>query len=197
MSHRPTTVADLADFSVLIDARSPAEYASGHICQRYQLPGAGRRRTRRIVGHDLSMQTSAAQGRARSAGRWCANIAQHLDELFRDKPKGLAYRSSTAGGVACAARGFVNWRCGWWAGMPQQLRRRLQGLAGACDPEQIAVKAPQLQLRSGVRPTGSAKTRAAGPAAQGRQVLDLEDLAAPGLSAGARAKAAAAPAKEL
>ena len=31
MSFKPTTVADLGDFSELIDARSPAEYVADHV----------------------------------------------------------------------------------------------------------------------------------------------------------------------
>ena len=38
MSHKPTTVAELGEFTVLIDARSPAEYALDHIPGAINMP---------------------------------------------------------------------------------------------------------------------------------------------------------------
>ena len=174
MSHRPTTVADLADFSVLIDARSPAEYALDHLPGAINCPVLDDEE-RRIVGTTY-VQTSAFEARKIGGAMVARNIARHLDELFRDKPKDwrpLIY--CWRGGMRSGS--FVNWLrlVGWDA---QQLKGGYKAWR-AHVIEQIAVKAPQLQLRVVCGPTGSAKTRVLQAlAAQGEQVLDLEDLAA-------------------
>lgn len=174
MSHKPTTVNDLGEFSVLIDARSPAEYALDHIPGAINCPVLDDEE-RRIVGTTY-VQTSAFEARKIGGAMVARNIARHLDELFRDKPKDwrpLIY--CWRGGMRSGS--FVNWLrlVGWDA---QQLKGGYKAWR-AHVIEQIALRAPALDLRVLCGPTGSAKTRVLQALADGgEQVLDLEDLAA-------------------
>ncbi|MDR7335316.1 tRNA 2-selenouridine(34) synthase MnmH [Roseateles asaccharophilus] len=174
MSHKPTTVADLDEFTVLIDARSPAEYALDHIPGAINCPVLDDEE-RRIVG-TIYVQQSAFEARKIGGAFVARNIARHLDELFRDKSKDwrpLVY--CWRGGMRSGS--FVNWLrlVGWDA---QQLKGGYKAWR-AHVIEQIAQRAPALDLRVLCGPTGSAKTRVLQALAeQGEQVLDLEDLAA-------------------
>lgn len=174
MSHKPTTVNELGEFTVLIDARSPAEYALDHIPGAINCPVLDDEE-RRIVGTTY-VQTSAFEARKIGGAMVARNIARHLDELFRDKPRDwrpLVY--CWRGGMRSGS--FVNWLrlVGWDA---QQLKGGYKAWR-AHVIEQIAQRAPALDLRVLCGPTGSAKTRVLQALADGgEQVLDLEDLAA-------------------
>ncbi|MEO6277281.1 tRNA 2-selenouridine(34) synthase MnmH [Roseateles sp.] len=174
MSHNPTTVADLANFTVLIDVRSPAEYALDHLPGAINCPVLSDEE-RRIVG-TIYVQDSAFEARKIGGAMVARNIAHHLDEQFRDKPRDwrpLVY--CWRGGMRSVS--FVNWLrlVGWDA---QQLKGGYKAWR-AHVIEQIALRAPKLDLRVLCGPTGSAKTRVLQAlAALGEQVLDLEDLAA-------------------
>ena len=174
MSHQPTTVADLQDFTVLIDARSPAEYALDHLPGAINCPVLDDEE-RRIVGTTY-VQVSAFEARKIGGAMVARNIAKHLDELFRDKPKDwrpLIY--CWRGGMRSGS--FVNWLrlVGWDA---QQLKGGYKAWR-AHVVDEIARLAPQLDLRVLCGPTGSAKTRVLQAlGGLGEQVLDLEDLAA-------------------
>jgi len=174
MSHKPTTVEDLPAFSVLIDARSPAEFAADHIPGAINCPVLTDEE-RRIVGTTY-VQVSAFEARKIGGAMVARNIARHLDTLFHDKPRDwrpLVY--CWRGGLRSGS--FVQWLrlVGWDA---QQLKGgykawRAHVIAG------LAALAPQLQLRVLCGPTGSAKTRVLQAlAGLGEQVLDLEALAA-------------------
>ncbi|MFG6414299.1 tRNA 2-selenouridine(34) synthase MnmH [Roseateles sp. DC23W] len=174
MSHKPTTVAELGEFTVLIDVRSPAEFALDHIPGAINCPVLDDEE-RRVVGTTY-VQVSAFEARKIGGAMVARNIARHLDEQFRDKPRDwrpLVY--CWRGGMRSGS--FVNWLrlVGWDA---QQLKGGYKAWR-AHVIEQIAQRAPALDLRVLCGPTGSAKTRVLQAlAAQGEQVLDLEDLAA-------------------
>jgi tRNA 2-selenouridine synthase len=173
MSHKPITVNELGEFTVLIDARSPAEYALDHIPGAINCPVLDDEE-RRIVG-TIYVQVSAFEARKIGGAMVARNIARHLDGLFHDKPKDwrpLVY--CWRGGMRSGS--FVNWLrlVGWDA---QQLKGGYKAWR-AHVIEQIAQRAPQVQLRVLCGPTGSAKTRVLQALAElGEQVLDLEDLA--------------------
>lgn len=174
MSHKPTTVNELGEFTVLIDARSPAEYALDHLPGAINCPVLDDEE-RRIVGTTY-VQVSAFEARKIGGAMVARNIARHLEDLFHDKPRDwrpLVY--CWRGGMRSGS--FVNWLrlVGWDA---QQLKGGYKAWR-AHVIEQIALIAPQLDLRVLCGPTGSAKTRVLQAlAADGEQVLDLEDLAA-------------------
>jgi tRNA 2-selenouridine synthase len=174
MSHKPTTIDDLGDFSVLIDVRAPAEYALDHIPGAINCPVLDDDE-RRIVGTTY-VQVSAFEARKIGGAMVARNIARHLDTLFHDKPKDwrpLIY--CWRGGMRSGS--FVTWMrlVGWDA---QQLKGGYKAWR-AHVIAQIAALAPQLDLRVLCGPTGSAKTRVLQAlGGLGEQVLDLEALAA-------------------
>jgi tRNA 2-selenouridine synthase len=174
MSHKPTTVDDLGEFTVLIDVRSPGEYALDHIPGAINCPVLDDDE-RRVVG-TTDVQVSAFEARKIGGAMVARNIARHLDTLFHDKPKEwrpLLY--CWRGGMRSGS--FVNWLrlVGWDA---QQLKGGYKAWR-AHVIAQIATRAPQLGLRVICGPTGSAKTRVLQAlGALGEQVLDLEALAA-------------------
>lgn len=174
MSHNPTTVADIPEFTVIIDVRSPAEYALDHLPGAINCPVLDDEE-RRIVGTTY-VQVSAFEARKIGGAMVARNIARHLDEQFRDKPKDwrpLVY--CWRGGMRSGS--FVNWLrlVGWDA---QQLKGGYKAWRVHVI-EEIALRAPLLDLRVLCGPTGSAKTRVLQAlAGLGEQVLDLEDLAA-------------------
>jgi len=174
VSHVPTTVADLPAFSVLIDVRSPAEFALDHIPGAINCPVLDDDE-RRIVGTTY-VQVSAFEARKIGGAMVARNIARHLETLFRDQPRDwrpLLY--CWRGGMRSGS--FVSWLrlVGWDA---QQLKGGYKAWRAHVIGE-LAARAPQLPLRVLCGPTGSAKTRVLQAlAAQGEQVLDLEALAA-------------------
>jgi len=174
MSFKPTTVADLAAFSQVIDARSPAEFAADHVPGAINCPVLGDDE-RRIVGTTY-VQVSAFEARKLGGAMVARNIATHLDTLFRDKPRDwrpLVY--CWRGGLRSGS--FVTWlrMVGWDA---QQLNGGYKSWR-AHVMAVIAERAPRLHIRLLCGPTGSAKTRVLAALGRlGEQVLDLEDLAA-------------------
>lgn len=173
MSHKPTTVEDLDGFTVLIDARSPAEYALDHIPGAINCPVLDDEE-RRVVGTTY-VQRSAFEARRIGGAMVARNIARHLETLFHDRPKDwrpLVY--CWRGGLRSGS--FVTWLrlVGWDA---QQLKGGYKAWRGHVI-ERIEALSPRLDLRVLCGPTGSAKTRVLQALAQrGEQVLDLEDLA--------------------
>jgi tRNA 2-selenouridine synthase len=174
MSYQPTTIDDLRDFTVLIDARSPAEFALDHIPGAINCPVLDDEE-RRIVGTTY-VQVSAFEARKIGGAMVARNIARHLDTLFRDKPKDwrpLVY--CWRGGLRSGS--FTHWLrlVGWDA---QQLKGGYKAWRGHVIA-QLAERVPQLELRVLCGPTGSAKTRVLQALGDlGEQVLDLEALAA-------------------
>lgn len=173
MSHKPTTVEDLGGFTVLIDARSPAEYALDHIPGAINCPVLDDEE-RRIVGTTY-VQRSAFEARRIGGAMVARNIARHLETLFHDRPKDwrpLVY--CWRGGLRSGS--FVTWLrlVGWDA---QQLKGGYKAWRGHVI-QRIEALSPRLDLRVLCGPTGSAKTRVLQALAQrGEQVLDLEALA--------------------
>ena len=174
MSFKPTTVADLGNFSALIDARSPSEFAEDHVPGAINCPVLDDEE-RRVVGTTY-VQVSAFEARKMGAAMVSRNIAAHLDQLFRDKPKDwrpLVY--CWRGGMRSGSFVTIMRMIGWDA-------QQLQGGYKAWRAHVIALlaeRAPQLRLRVLCGPTGSGKTSVLNAlAGLGEQVLDLEDLAA-------------------
>lgn len=173
-SRGPVRVEDRHLFDVIIDARSPAEFALDHIPGAINCPVLDNDE-RRIVG-TLYKQQGAFEARRVGGAMVAANLARHLRERFADRPhdwRPLVY--CWRGGLRSGS--MVTWLrlVGWDA----------QQLAGGYKPWRHHViatidrLAPLLPLRVVCGATGSAKTRVLHALrAQGAQVLDLEDLAA-------------------
>lgn len=169
----PVTAADIPRFEVLIDARSPAEFALDHIPGAINCPVLDDEE-RRIVG-TLYKQTGAFEARRVGGAMVAANLARHLTEKFADHPKGwrplvYCWRGGLRSGSMVTWLRMVGWDAQQLAGGYKAFRaevvRRIEALA------------PQLELRVVCGPTGSAKTALLHAlAAEGAQVLDLEGLA--------------------
>lgn len=170
---RPITPERLREFDTLIDARSPAEYALDHLPGAINCPVLDDGE-RRIVG-TLYKQTGAFEARRVGGAMVAAHLADYLRRLWADKPadwRPLVY--CWRGGLRSGS--MVNWlRLVGWDAQPLQggYKRYRQWVM-----EQIAERAPRLQLQVLCGPTGSAKTRLLEClSAQGAQVLNLEALA--------------------
>jgi tRNA 2-selenouridine synthase len=174
MSHHPTTVDDIARFDTLIDARSPSEYALDHIPGAINCPVLDDEE-RRIVGTTYG-QVSAFEARKLGGAMVARHLADYLDRLFHDRPRAwrpliYCWRGGLRSGSFVQWMRLVGWDAQQLQGGYKSWRQHVIG--------QLEVLAPQLPLRVLCGPTGSAKTRVLQAlAAQGAQVLDLEQLAA-------------------
>jgi len=174
MSHNaPVRVGDMRDFDILIDARSPSEFALDHVPGAINCPVLDDEE-RRIVG-TLYKQQGAFEARRVGGAMVAANLARHLRERFADRPaswKPLVYcwRGGLRSGSMVTWLRLVGWDAQQLAGGYKSFRRHVVA--------QIDALCPQLQLRVICGATGSAKTRVLQAlAAQGEQVLDLEEAA--------------------
>ena len=174
MSFKPTTVADLGNFSALIDARSPAEFAADRVPGAINCPVLDDDE-RRIVGTTY-VQVSAFEARKIGSAMVARNIATHIDSLFRDKPRDwrplvYCWRGGLRSGSFVTWLRLVGWDAQQLQGGYKSWRAHVMAL--------IVARAPQLRIRLLSGPTGSAKTRVLQALGRlGEQVLDLEDLAA-------------------
>ncbi len=166
-------VANRHAYDVIIDARSPAEYARDHIPGAINCPVLDDEE-RRIVG-TLYVQTGAFEARRLGGAMVAANLAKHLREQFADKPprwRPLVYcwRGGLRSGSMTTWLRLVGWDAQQLAGGYKAWRRHVI--------DTLEVMAPQLPLVVVCGATGSAKTRVLHAlAAQGHQMLDLEALA--------------------
>ncbi len=166
--------APRSSFDMVIDARSPAEYAEDHVPGAVNLPVLDDEQRARVG--TLYAQVSPFAARKLGAALVARNIARHLEERLQDRPKGwrpLVY--CWRGGMRSAAMTSVLAQVGWAA-------RQLEGGYRAYRRKVIAdLQVLPAQMRFVVLhgPTGSGKTallEALGAA--GEQALDLEALAA-------------------
>jgi len=177
MSLTPTAgtevIAHLADFDALIDARSEAEFALDH------LPGAVNWPTlddaQRIEIGTLYKQVNPFEARKRGAAIAARNIAAHIERAVLDKPKDwkplcYCWRGGQRSGALALILSQIGFRVTLIDGGYKAFR--------AAIVQDIVHKVAQLSFRVVCGPTGSGKTRLLQAlAAQGAQVLDLEDLA--------------------
>ena len=175
MKHQAVaTVAQLAQFDEIIDARSPAEYADDHLPRAISCPVLDDAQ-RAEVG-TLYKQSSPFEAR-KLGGIWVArNVADHIERLFLDRPRSwrpLVY--CWRGGQRSGAFGHILRQIGWDA-------HRLEGGYKYWRRQVIAdLQAwPQrLDFRVVGGATGSGKSRLLEALAEaGAQVLHLEALAA-------------------
>jgi tRNA 2-selenouridine synthase len=174
MSHRqPVRVTEIAQYSAIIDARTPAEFELDHIPGAINCPVLSNEE-RAIIG-TIYKQVSPFEAKRLGASMVVANLAVHLKETFADKPanwKPLVYcwRGGLRSGSMVTWLRLVGWDAQQLAGGYKSFRHHVV--------EQIDAIVPQLQLRVLCGATGSAKTSVLlALQQQGAQVLDLEGLA--------------------
>ena len=174
--HGTTCVEHLegyAAFDEIIDVRTPAEFAEDHIPNSINCPVLDNEQ--RIEVGTLYKQDSPFAAKKIGAAYVAENIARHLRGTFQDRPK--SWRPLIAcwrGGQRSGAMTLIFRRVGWDA---QQLEGGYKGYR-----KQVVEALAELPRRFTYivvcGATGSGKSRVLHALArQGRQVLDLEELA--------------------
>ena len=168
------TVAQLAEFDTLIDARAPAEFAEDHLPGAVSMPVLSDEERARVG--TLYKQVSVFEAKKLGAALVAKNVARHIEEHMLDKPKNwrpLVY--CWRGGQRSGAFTHILREIGWDA-------HRVQGGYKSWRQhviEQLALLPPQVKFRVVTGATGSGKSRLLEAlAARGGQVLHLEELAA-------------------
>jgi tRNA 2-selenouridine synthase len=168
------TVAQLAEFDTLIDARAPAEFAEDHLPGAVSMPVLDDEERVRVG--TLYKQVSVFEAKKLGAALVAKNVARHIEQHMLDKPKSwrpLVY--CWRGGQRSGAFTHILREIGWDA-------HRVQGGYKSWRQhviEQLALLPPQVKFRVVTGATGSGKSRLLEAlAARGGQVLHLEELAA-------------------
>ncbi len=172
---KPTrpTVADIAAYDEIIDARSPAEYAEDHIPGAINCPTLDD--VQRAEVGTIYKQVSAFEAKKIGAALAAENIARHLRERFLDRPKGwkpliYCWRGGDRSGSMATIFRAIGWPAGHMAGGYKAWRSHV-----VKSLEQLPA-AYRFTVICGA--TGNAKTRILQAIGQlGEQVLDLETLA--------------------
>jgi tRNA 2-selenouridine synthase len=171
---RIASVAEIATFDEVIDARTPAEFAEDHVPGAINLPVLDNAERARVG--TLYKQVSSFEAKKIGAALVSRNIAQHLERHFADKPK--SYRPL----IYC-------WRGGGRSGAMAHVLHKIGYAAAQLDGgykayrRQVVADLATLPASHCYRvvtgPTGSGKSRLLQALATlGAQVLDLEQLAA-------------------
>ena len=168
------TVAQTLDrFDTIIDARTPAEFALDHIPGAENWPSLDNEQ--RIVIGTMYKQVNAFEAKKRGAAMVFHNIASHVERAVIDKPKGwrpvvYCWRGGNRSGAMAWALGAIGFQVTLVEGGYKAWRAELVA--------DIPRRVSPLTFKVVCGPTGCGKTRLLHAlAAQGAQVLDLEDLA--------------------
>jgi tRNA 2-selenouridine synthase len=168
------TVAQLAEFDDVIDARSPSEYADDHLPRAISCPVLSDDE-RAQVG-TLYKQVSPFEARKIGAVLVSRNVAHHIETNFLDKPKDwrplvYCWRGGQRSGAFTHILREIGWNAHRLDGGYKSWRRKVL--------DDLQVLPAGLRFRIVAGATGSAKSRVLEAlAAQGAQVLHLEALAA-------------------
>ncbi len=165
---------DRPRFDVVIDVRSPAEFADDHIPGAVNLPVLSDDERARVG--TIYKQVNPFEARKVGAALVSRNIARHIDEHFADKPKEYrplvyCWRGGQRSGSFALVLGQIGFRTTLLGGGYKTYRTEVM--------DGLRELAPRFTFRVLAGRTGSGKTRVLREvAARGGQVLDLEELAA-------------------
>ena len=165
---------DLKKFDAIIDVRSPAEYAEDHIPGAISAPVLDDAE-RAQVG-TMYKQVSPFDAKKIGAALVARNISQHVDELFKDKPKTwhplvYCWRGGKRSGAMAHILREIGWNAETLEGGYKEYRRWVV--------QELEKTPEKLEFRVIHGPTGSGKSRLLGALKRaGAPVLDLEELAA-------------------
>jgi len=165
---------DLKKFDAIIDVRSPAEYAEDHIPGAISAPVLDDAE-RAQVG-TMYKQVSPFDAKKIGAALVAKNISQHVDELFKDKPKTwhplvYCWRGGKRSGAMAHILREIGWNAETLEGGYKEYRRWVV--------QELEKTPEKLEFRVIHGPTGSGKSRLLGALKRaGAPVLDLEELAA-------------------
>jgi tRNA 2-selenouridine synthase len=164
----------LDQFDTILDVRSPAEYAEDHIPGAINCPVLNDEERHRVG--TLYKQVNAFEAKKVGAALVASNIARHINALMLDKPrdwKPLIYcwRGGNRSGSMTHILAKIGWPAVQLDGGYKEYRRHVNAA--------LAELPLQFQFQVVCGTTGSGKSRLLQTlAAQGAQVLDLEQLAA-------------------
>ncbi|MDY7574949.1 tRNA 2-selenouridine(34) synthase MnmH [Actimicrobium sp. CCI2.3] len=163
----------LAQFDAIIDVRSPGEFAEDHLPGAINCPVLDD--AERIRIGTLYKQVNAFEAKKAGAVLVAHNIARHIETAFLDKPKDwqplvYCWRGGNRSGALTHILAKIGWPAIQLDGGYREFRRH------------VNTSLPELAARHHYRvvcgTTGSGKSRLLQTlAAQGAQVLDLEQLA--------------------
>jgi tRNA 2-selenouridine synthase len=165
--------ASLAPFDMLIDVRSPAEFAEDHAPGAVNLPVLSNEE-RAEVG-TIYVQDSRFRARKIGAAHIARNVAHHLETALADQGGGFrpliyCWRGGQRSGAMATILSQVGWRTAVLAGGYRTYRRHV---TARLYDSALPIRPVLLD-----GPTGSGKTELlARVAERGVQVLDLEGLA--------------------
>ncbi|MBN8442949.1 MAG: tRNA 2-selenouridine(34) synthase MnmH [Dechloromonas sp.] len=168
------TVAQLAEFDEIIDARTALEFAEDRLPGAINLPVLDNEQ-RAIVG-TIYKQRSAFEARRLGGAMVAENIARHLQGPLKDKPKSwrpliYCWRGGQRSGSFVTWLRMVGWDACQLEGGYKAFRHHV-----IAELERLSTA---LSFKVICGPTGSAKTRVLEALSKlGAQRLDLEDLAA-------------------
>ncbi len=163
----------LATFDTIIDARTEDEHALDHVPGAVNWPTLDN--AERITIGTMYKQVNPFEAKKRGAALSARNIAAHIEREVLDKPKSwkplvYCWRGGNRSGALATILGAIGFQVTLIEGGYKAWRAALV--------DDIPRLAQRLQYRVVCGPTGSGKTRLLQAlAAEGAQVLDLEDLA--------------------
>lgn len=173
-SYKLIEIAQAFDgYDDILDVRSPAEYADDHLPGAISVPVLNDEERARIG--TLYKQVSPFAAKKQGAALIARNIARHLEEQFIDKPKSwrplvYCWRGGMRSGAMAHILAQVGWSTAQLEGGYKNYRRHVLN--------ELETLPAQFDFRVISGGTGSGKSRLLHAlAAQGAQVLDLEELA--------------------
>nr|WP_315259380.1 tRNA 2-selenouridine(34) synthase MnmH [uncultured Duganella sp.] len=166
-------LAQLDTFDAIIDARSPVEFAQDHLPGAINAPVLDDEQ--RIRVGTMYKQVGSFEAKKLGAALVAKNIARHIEEVWIDQPREwrplvYCWRGGNRSGAMAHILAKVGWPVvqldGGYKAFRQEVNTALE-------------QAPALTFKVVCGTTGSGKSRLLETlAAQGAQVLDLEQLAA-------------------
>lgn len=161
-------------YSMIIDVRSPAEFADDHIPGAINLPVLDD--SQRAEVGTMYKQVGSFEAKRRGAALVATNIADHLKTVLADAPRDFTpliycWRGGQRSGAMARIFSEIGWKVSVIEGGYKTYRKKV--LDGLDDMP------PQLRLMILRGRTGTAKTQILRRAASlGTQIVDLEGLAA-------------------
>jgi tRNA 2-selenouridine synthase len=166
-------MARWSEFSAIIDARSPGEYAQDHLPDAVNWPTLDDAQ-RQQIGIEYK-QVNGFEAKKRGAVMAARNIAAHIERELMDKPRDWApLLYCWRGGKRSGSLGLILDQIGFRATLIEGGYKAFRTAMLLDMPRQVE----RLRFQVICGTTGSGKTRLLHAlAAQGAQVLDLEGLA--------------------
>jgi len=166
-------VQQRARIDVIIDVRSPAEFAEDHIANAINCPVLSNEE--RIVVGTMYKQVGSFEAKRLGAALVAKNIGQHIENLFQDKPREwrpliYCWRGGNRSGAMAHIFAKIGWPVAQLNGGYKAYRQFVN--------QSISNWPTQFKWQVLCGPTGSGKSRCLQTLATlGAQVLDLEQLA--------------------